>query len=64
MPKFISDPVINFRMYSNVQASAQPGTRVIVIGGQDHTAVMRDLLGIDGEQVGVEVGTFFGAANQ
>lgn len=49
----------NFRMYANVQHIAQPGTRVIVIGGQGHTAVMKDLLGIDGERVGVEVGSFF-----
>ena len=49
----------NFRMYANVQHIAQPGTRVIVIGGQGHTAVMKDLLGIDGERVGVEVGQLF-----
>jgi hypothetical protein len=38
----------NFRMYANVQRYATPGERVLVIAGQGHTAILRDLLSIDG----------------
>lgn len=38
----------NFRMYANVQRYAGPGERVLVIAGQGHTAILRDLLAIDG----------------
>jgi hypothetical protein len=38
----------NFRMYANVQRYATPGERVLVIAGQGHTAILRDLLAIDG----------------
>lgn len=37
----------NFRMYANVQKIAQPGARVLVLAGQGHTAVMKDLLELD-----------------
>jgi hypothetical protein len=37
----------NFRMYAHIQRAAQPGGRVLVIAGQGHTAVMRDLLKSD-----------------
>ncbi|WP_226649136.1 DUF5694 domain-containing protein [Microbulbifer variabilis] len=37
----------NFRMYANIQRVAQPGTRVIIIGGQGHTAIMKILLASD-----------------
>ncbi|MFA0813837.1 DUF5694 domain-containing protein [Microbulbifer epialgicus] len=37
----------NFRMYANIQKVAQPGTKVIVIGGQGHTAIMKILLNSD-----------------
>ncbi|BFM10685.1 hypothetical protein R50072_08380 [Simiduia litorea] len=37
----------NFRMYANIQKIAQPGTRIIVLGGQGHTAILKDLVNID-----------------
>ncbi|MEO8101123.1 MAG: DUF5694 domain-containing protein [Betaproteobacteria bacterium] len=37
----------NFRMYANIQRHATPGERVVVIAGQGHTAILRDLLRID-----------------
>ena len=37
----------NFRMYANIQKVAQPGERLIVIGGQGHTAILKQLLRID-----------------
>lgn len=45
----------NFRMYANIQAVAQPGTRVIVIGGQGHTAILKTLLATDMRREAVEV---------
>jgi hypothetical protein len=38
----------NFRMYANVQKAAAPGHRVLVIAGAGHTAILKDLLAIDG----------------
>jgi hypothetical protein len=38
----------NFRMYANIQRYATAGERVLVIAGQGHTAILRDLLDIDG----------------
>lgn len=40
----------NFRMYANVQRAAAPGRRVLVIAGSGHTAILKDLLAIDGER--------------
>ena len=37
----------NFRMYANIQKVAQPGERIIVIGGQGHTAILKQLLRTD-----------------
>ncbi|BBM01620.1 DUF5694 domain-containing protein [Microbulbifer sp. GL-2] len=37
----------NFRMYANIQAQAQPGTKVIAIGGSGHTAILKTLLEVD-----------------
>jgi hypothetical protein len=37
----------NFRMYANIQRYAETGERVLVVAGQGHTAILRDLLGID-----------------
>ncbi len=37
----------NFRMYALIQQAAQPGERVVVIAGQGHTAILRDLLKSD-----------------
>jgi hypothetical protein len=40
----------NFRMYANIQKAAAPGHRVIALGGQGHTAILRDLLAVDGRR--------------
>ena len=45
----------NFRMYANVQAAAGPGRRVLVIAGSGHTAILRDLLAIDGQRQAEDV---------
>lgn len=37
----------NFRMYANIQKIAVPGSRLVVFGGQGHTAILKDLLAID-----------------
>lgn len=37
----------NFRMYAKIQHAASPGERVLVIGGQGHIAILRDLLHFD-----------------
>jgi len=38
----------NFRMYANIQRYATTGERILVVAGQGHTAILRDLLEIDG----------------
>ncbi len=38
----------NVRMFANVQKAAAPGHRVLVIAGARHTAILKDLLAIDG----------------
>jgi hypothetical protein len=48
----------NFRMYANIQRLAGPGERVIVIGGQGHTAILKQLLAIDRRLVGVDAADF------
>lgn len=40
----------NFRMYANVQRAADPGHRVIVLAGQGHAAILKDLLAIDAQR--------------
>ena len=45
----------NFRMYALVQRYAQPGERVLVIGGQGHTAILRLLLADDRDREAVDV---------
>lgn len=45
----------NFRMYANVQQVAAPGRRVLVVGGQGHTAILKDLLAIDREREAEDV---------
>jgi hypothetical protein len=37
----------NFRMYANIQRYATAGERVLVVAGQGHAAILRDLLAID-----------------
>lgn len=50
----------NFRMYANVQKAAQPGTRVLVIAGQGHTAIMKQFLESDSRRMAVAVEPFLG----
>jgi len=38
----------NFRMYANIQQLAEPGDRIIAIGGAGHMAILKQLLAIDG----------------
>ena len=45
----------NFRMYALVQRHAQPGERVLVIGGQGHVAILRQLLADDRDREAVDV---------
>lgn len=45
----------NFRMYAHIQRHAQPGERVLAIGGQGHTAILRVLLADDRERQAVDV---------
>lgn len=45
----------NFRMYAIIQKYAQPGERVLVIGGQGHTAILKDLLKCDRDRKAVNV---------
>jgi hypothetical protein len=49
----------NFRMYAHVQRYAQPGDRVLVIGGQGHVAILRTLLDDDPDRVAVDVRPYF-----
>ncbi len=45
----------NFRMYANLQHIAEPGERLLVIGGTGHTAILKQLLAIDQRLTGVDV---------
>jgi len=45
----------NFRMYAKIQAHAKPGARILVIGGQGHTAILKDFLATDARIKGVDV---------
>lgn len=45
----------NFRMYARIQRYATSGQRVLVIGGQGHTAILKGLLEIDASRDGVDV---------
>ena len=49
----------NFRMYANVQRHAQPGERVLVIGGQGHIAILRQFLEDDDDRYSVDVTPYF-----
>ena len=48
----------NFRMYANVQKSAAPGHRVLVLGGSGHTAILKDLLSVDSQRQSVDVNDY------
>ncbi len=45
----------NFRMYAKIQQLASNGDRILVIGGQGHTAILKDFLAIDDNLKSVDV---------
>ncbi|WNZ56086.1 DUF5694 domain-containing protein [Microbulbifer sp. MKSA007] len=49
----------NFRMYANIQAVAQPGTKVFVLGGQGHSSIMRPMLELDDQRETWDVRSYF-----
>lgn len=49
----------NFYMYANIQQLAEPGQRIIAIGGSGHTAILKQLLAIDKRLEGVSVDPYF-----
>ena len=49
----------NFRMYANIQKVAQPGERVLAIGGSGHMAILKQLLTIDQRLKEEEVDGYF-----
>lgn len=49
----------NFRMYANVQKIAKENTRVFVIAGAGHTAIMKDFVKFDTKVVGKDASTYF-----
>ena len=51
----------NFRMYARIQRYARPGDRVVAIGGQGHTAILKDLLALDRDRVAVDVRPYLDA---
>ena len=51
----------NFRMFANIQKSAAPGRRVIVLAGQGHTAILKDLLVDDAQREAEDVRTLIDA---
>jgi hypothetical protein len=51
----------NFRMYANIQKHARPGERIVAIGGQGHTAILKDLLAMDADRIAVDVRPYIGA---
>lgn len=50
----------NFRMYANIQRYARPGERVVAIGGQGHTAILKDLLALDADRIAIDVRPYIG----
>jgi hypothetical protein len=48
----------NLRMYANIQKHAQPGERILAIGGQGHTAILKDLLALDEDRIEVDARPF------
>lgn len=51
----------NFRMYANVQKASGPGTRVIVLAGQGHAAILKDLLADDPLRASEDMRAYLGA---
>lgn len=37
----------NFRMYANIQQAATPSSKILVIAGQGHTAILKDFVQLD-----------------
>ena len=54
----------NFRMYGLLQQHAQPGTRVLAIGGQGHTAILKQLLELDPVRESVDVTPYLKTSQQ
>ncbi|WP_286264633.1 DUF5694 domain-containing protein [Thalassotalea atypica] len=48
----------NFRMYAKIQQFAQPNERILVIGGQGHTAILKDFLALDEHIQAIDVRKF------
>ena len=48
----------NFRMFANIQQQAEPGQRIIAIGGAGHMAILKQLLEIDQRLQGVAVNPY------
>lgn len=48
----------NFRMYAKIQQHASPEERILVIGGQGHTAILKDLLAIDDRLTAIDINSF------
>ena len=48
----------NFRMYAKIQQYAKTGERILIIGGQGHTAILKDLLAIDQQLNSVDINEF------
>lgn len=48
----------NFYMYANIQTLAEPGQRIIAIGGSGHMAILKQMLAIDQQLEGVPVNPF------
>lgn len=53
----------NFRMYANVQRAAGPGDHVLVVAGQGHTAIMKDLLASDSQRQAEDVRGYLDAGD-
>ena len=49
----------NFRMYANIQKAAVKDSRVFVIAGQGHTAILKNLLTLDPKRVAGDVQVLF-----
>jgi len=49
----------NFFIYANIQQQANPGERIIAIGGSGHMAILKQLLEIDQRLEGVAVNPYF-----
>lgn len=49
----------NFKMYANIQQVSVDGTRVFVLAGQGHTAILKDFLALDDKRKRVDVVPYF-----